>query len=72
MQWVEAVVHGPAVAREPVARADSAPRFIGSQAKSVQVQLPGRARLEIENSAQAVLVAELLRALEAKEASGAC
>ena len=68
LRWVEAVVDGSAVARGPVAPTESAPHFAGSAAKSVHVQLPGGARLEIVDAAQAVLVAELLRALDVKGA----
>lgn len=68
MHWVEAVVDEPAIAREPVLRAEPARRFADCAAKGVHVHLPGGAGLEIEDAAQAVLVAALLRALEAKGA----
>ena len=50
LRWVEALIEGPAVCA-------------GRSAAALQVHLPGGARVEVADRAQAALAAELLRAL---------
>ena len=65
MQWLEAVLENPVAE----AKGESmAPVFdMGAPTPVLNVVLPGGARLEIGNGAQAKLAAMLLRELESRE-----